>query len=328
MLKISYPESLSFTIRNTPIQYLSRTSERLSPSRIWLKRDDLTGLELSGNKVRKLDFLMQEALGKKSTYVYTCGGIQSNHCRATAFMAARLGLKCRLYLRGEKPEDPSGNQLLDLLAGAQIVYVSAETYQNIDRLMADDAVRANQQGEKAFVIPEGGSNATGVWGYIRCFDEIVRQVRDQDLEIDAIAVATGSGGTHAGLLIGKILHSSPISIVSVNVCDDASFFKNKIVRITEEFSQKYKIRFEVTRDDIRIIDGFVGDGYGITGQREIDLIKRIGREEGLILDPVYGAKAFSGLESAVRNEKIGGNRILFIHTGGIFGIFPSANRFA
>jgi D-cysteine desulfhydrase len=327
MLKITYPESLTFTLRNTPIQYLSRTSERLAPHRLWLKRDDLTGLELSGNKVRKLDFLMQEALEAMSTSVFTCGGIQSNHCRATAFMAARLGLKCRLYLRGEKPEHLSGNHFLDLLAGAQIIYVSAETYQNIDRLMADDAALLNQQGEKVFVIPEGGSNATGVWGYIRCFDEIVRQTRDQDLEIDTIVVATGSGGTHAGLLIGKILHSSPIGIVSVNVCDNALYFENKIIRITEEFSLKYKIRFQVAKDDIRIIDGFVGEGYGIAGQREIELIKRIGKEEGLILDPVYGAKAFSGLEYAVRDGKISGEQILFIHTGGIFGLFPSANRF-
>lgn len=323
MFELAFPENLAVTLRPTPVQYLKNTSDRNQPYHLWIKRDDLTGMELSGNKVRKLDFLLKEALDQECSYVFTCGGLQSNHCRATAFMAARLGLKCRLFLRGARPAEPTGNYLLDLLSGAEIEFVTSEEYRQIDGLMS----AAAKGSGGVYIVPEGGSNATGAWGYISCFAEIMRQIRDQDLSIDTIAVATGSGGTHAGLLIGKILMASDIEVVSVNVCDDAGYFRHKILQIIDEFRRKYAISIEVDAGEIRIIDGFVGAGYGLIGADEADLIKRFGREEGIILDPVYGVKAFKGLEASLSDRKLTGENILFIHTGGIFGIFPVGGHY-
>ncbi len=324
---ISYPDSLSFARRMTPIQYLKNISGQISPYNLWMKRDDFTGLELSGNKVRKLDFLIKEAVDNGSTYIFTCGGLQSNHCRATAFMAAKLGLKCRLFLRGKKPDRLDGNYFLNLLAGAEIEIVTPEEYQQIDHFMSEEATRLNDKGERVYVVPEGGSNATGVWGYIRCFEEIVQQLKKEKLNIDVVAVATGSGGTHAGLLVGKILLASHIEVLSVNVCDDAQFFEQKIMRIIDDFSRKYAIDILLEPEEIRIIDGFVGAGYAMIGKEEVALIKRVGREEGIVLDPVYTVKAFRGLLSALTQQKLAGKNILFIHTGGIFGIFPLADQF-
>jgi len=323
MFEISYPDHLSFARRQTPVHYLKNRSDQHGSYHLWMKRDDLTGVELSGNKVRKLDFLLQEAISQDCTYVITCGGLQSNHCRATAFMAARLGLKCRLFLRGTRPEQPTGNYFLDLLSGAEIEFVTPEAYQDIDRIMLEEASRK----ANVYVVPEGGSNATGAWGYIRCFEEIVYQSRKQKLAFDTVVVATGSGGTHAGLLIGKILMASDIDIFSVNVCDNAGYFREKIMRIIDEFSQKYAISLHLADNEINIIDGHVGAGYGLIGPEEINLIKSFAREEGIILDPVYGAKAFRGLEASIARQELPGKNILFIHTGGIFGIFPVADQF-
>ncbi len=323
MFHLTYPDNLAITRRNTPIQYLKRISNQVEPYRLWVKRDDLTGIELSGNKVRKLDFLMQEAVDQKSSYVFTCGGLQSNHCRATAFMAAQLGMKCRLFLRGKKPDLPTGNYFLDLLSGAEVAFVTPEEYLQIDHIMNEEAKRLKQ----VYVIPEGGSNAAGAWGYVRCFEEIVEQIRDQDLPIDTIVAATGSGGTHAGLLIGSILMASDLRIRTVNVCDNAEFFRDKILKITEDFKSRYAIHIGITADEIEIIDGYVGAGYGQIGKEEIDLIKLIGREEGLLLDPVYGVKAFRGMMTGMKDQTLPGRNILFIHTGGIFGLFPVADLF-
>jgi len=327
MFKISYPDSLTFSLRYTPIQYLKNISSQYAPYRLWIKRDDLTGIELSGNKVRKLDFLLHEAIAQDCKHIFTCGGLQSNHCRATAFMGAKLGMKCRLYLRGEKPAMPAGNYFLDFLSGAEIEFVTPEEYQRIDQIMSNDAGRLRDRGENVYIVPEGGSNATGVWGYIRCFQEIEEQIRERRLNIDVIIVATGSGGTHAGLLIGKILLASSIEVVSVNVCDNAVFFKQKISQIIDEFKRKYRIEIDIEADEIKIIDGYVGAGYGLIGVDEVELIKHFARNEGIILDPVYGAKAFYGLQTMLTDKKLAGKNILFIHTGGIFGVFPLADQF-
>ncbi len=327
MLKILYPDSLTFSRRYTPIHYLKNTSSQNAPYRIWIKRDDLTGMELSGNKVRKLDFLLREAIAQECKHIFTCGGLQSNHCRATAFMAAKLGLQCRLYLRGEKPVRPTGNYFLELLSGADIEFVTPEEYQQIDQIMSEEARLLRDKDEKVYIVPEGGSNATGTWGYIRCFQEIEEQIRERKLDIDVIVVATGSGGTHAGLLIGKILLASSIEVVSVNVCDNAAFFKQKISHIINEFKQKYRIEMHIEADEIKIIDGYVGAGYGLIGVDEVELIKRFARDEGIILDPVYGAKAFFGLQAMLSDKKFAADNILFIHTGGIFGVFPLADQF-
>ena len=169
------PDSLHLALRNTPITPLQVFSARFPEYNIWIKRDDLTGIELSGNKVRKLDFLIADALQKNAGHIVTCGGIQSNHCRTAAFMAVKTGLKCTLFLRGEPQTRADGNLFLDQLTGARIEYVTAETYRNIDTVMQEYADKLQSAGETAAIIPEGGSNALGAWGYISCYQEILQQ---------------------------------------------------------------------------------------------------------------------------------------------------------
>jgi len=322
---MQFPAHLNHSHLPTPVIPMTNYFAHLTEQRVWLKRDDMTGLELSGNKVRKLDFLLQEALDKGASTVITCGGVQSNHCRTTAFYAKQLGLKVRLVLRGVPPERPTGNLLLNIIAGAEITYVSATDYQQVDEIMRE---LAQSSPETCYIIPEGGSNETGAWGYVRAFDEIRQQSRQSGITWDTIVVATGSGGTHAGLLIGSLLQNSPTKIFSVNVCDDASFFKEKINRILHNFSRKYELPLTWTHDDIHIIDGFVGAGYGAVSHKETAVIKALARSEGIVLDPVYGAKAFRGFQEHLERGGIPGRNILFIHTGGIFGVFPYGEEIA
>jgi D-cysteine desulfhydrase len=317
------PKSLNFTLPRTPIIEIRSHNN----TRLWLKRDDLTGIELSGNKIRKLDFLLQEAIEKNVQGIITCGGLQSNHCRAAAYAAARLGLETNLFLRGEPENQPTGNYFLNLLVGATIQYVTHEEYLLIDSLMGEKSREMAKKGKNFYIIPEGGSNEIGAWGYIKCFDEITEQLTIGNISIDAIAVPTGSGGTHAGLYLGKLLNKSDIDIISINVCDDAEFFRDKIYGIMKKFEQKYDQHFDIEKKNILIYDGFTGNGYGKIGDREVEVIKRFIQREGIVLDPVYTAKAYLGLEQLIEQGRLDYQNILFIHTGGIFGIFPFARQF-
>jgi len=318
------PNSLNLTQPNTPIIEINSPQK---DTRLWLKRDDLTGIELSGNKIRKLDFLLQEAVEGKAQGIITCGGLQSNHCRATAYAGAKLGLETILYLRGKAEEIPTGNHFLNILANATIHYVTHEEYLEIDTIMMKKSKELARRGKQYYIIPEGGSNEIGAWGYIQCFNEIINQIGARNLSIDAIAVSIGSGGTHAGLLIGKLLKKSDIDIISINVCDNADYFKSKISGIINKFAQKYEHVLDVHQEDILIYDGFTGTGYGEIGNKEVDVIKRFVRKEGIVLDPVYTAKAYLGLEELIDQRQLKYKNILFIHTGGIFGIFPLVKNF-
>ncbi len=313
------PKHLTFTHAPTPIERLGHFSDQYAPYEIFLKRDDLTGAELTGNKVRKLDFLMADALDHGAQRIITCGGIQSNHCRATAFYAQKLGLKTTLVLKGEKPAVPTGNYLLNMLLGVDIKTITIEAYQHVDALMTD---LSESYSELCYIIPEGGSNHIGAWGYAKAFSEILQQMPD----VETIVVATGSGGTHAGLLLGRLLLQKDIHIVSVNVCDDAAFFKKKIVTILEMVRKHYNLHFPINEEDVHIIDGYVGAGYAQIGLKEIQALKRVAQREGFVLDPVYGIKAWLGFEDALKERTLPGSKILFIHTGGIFGLFPFADR--
>jgi len=324
-MDIKVPNSLRLTQQNTPIIPLKIFSSQFANYQIWLKRDDFTGIELSGNKVRKLDFLLAEALDNGANHIITCGGIQSNHCRTAAYMSVKTGLKCTLFLRGDKNTKPAGNHFLDILAGVKIKYVTSEQYQEIELIMSDYTNQLKSQNEKPYIIPEGGSNATGAWGYISCYKEIIKQTIDLKLTFDAIVVATGSGGTHAGLLFGKKIHPNDFDIISVNVCDSAEFFKNKILQISRDFEVKYDYPLGLLPEDVNIIDGYAGEGYGIFDSHVGNIIRELASSEGILLDPVYTAKAFYGLKSVLKKKKLPGKNILFIHTGGIFGLFPAVN---
>ncbi len=327
--KFTLPPQGHWAQMPTPIQKLSRLSEELGVE-LYVKRDDLTGFEWSGNKIRKLNFLVQEALQKGATCLITCGGLQSNHCRATAALAAHLGLRCILLLRGEKPKNFSSNLLLDHLFGAEVFYVTNEQYANQKELLMTIDAQVRQIGGKTYYIPEGGSNALGTMGYLQAWQEMAEQIKgDPSLPkagFDSIVVAHGSGGTQAGLVLGKIFHeaSMPVAkhVMAVNVCYDKARSYEIVKDILWSTIQGYHLPLSFLADDIEILDGFVGRGYALNTKEELAFIARVARTEGLLLDPTYSGKAMYGLYQTIKKQpKALGEKVLFLHTGGSFGNF-------
>jgi D-cysteine desulfhydrase len=306
-------------------------------TKIWVKRDDLTGSELSGNKVRKLEYLMAEAVAQQATHVITCGGEQSNHARATAFAAAQLGLRSVLILRTDdpaRPPAPTGNILLDRLVGAELRWISRPAWRERSRLLAEEAERVRVAGGRPYVIPEGGSNALGSWGYLRAIHELT-----EDLEGIAapdhpvtIVYACGSGGTGAGLVLGaKLLRleARGIRVAGVNVCDDRAYFVDAIGRICADAEERWQLPVHVDAADIDIIDGHVGAGYAKSRPEELATIRDVCRSDGIVLDPVYTGKAFHGVVTELRRDpKRFGAAVIFLHTGGMFGLFASPETVA
>lgn len=328
----SYPPRIDLARLPTPLQPLQRWSEKLGVD-LRIKRDDLTGSVLSGNKVRKLEFVLADACAKKVDTVLTCGGEQSNHCRATAVAAAMVGLHCRLLLRTADPSAPppaEGNLLLDRMAGAEITWITPDEYRRRDEFFEREAGRLRSQGKVPYIIPEGASDAVGVWGYISAMEELVADISGLSGENEPVTVIhpCGSGGTAAGLILGAKLFQRPLRIASVNVSDDRDYFVKVVGDICEQTIADYRLGIAFDRSrDIDIIDGYVGRGYGLSRPEELALICELARTEGIFLDPVYTGKAFYGMvQELQRDPACFGKRIVFIHTGGIFGLFPVARQ--
>jgi D-cysteine desulfhydrase len=330
----SYPPKIDIARLPTPLQPLQRWSERLDVD-LMVKRDDLTGAALSGNKIRKLEFVLADARLKQADTLLTCGGEQSNHCRATAVAAAMLGFHCRLLLRTAEPSappPPEGNILLDRMAGAEIIWITPAEYRQRDAFFEREADALRGQGKVPYIIPEGASDDVGAWGYIRAMEELVRDISNLPGGDEPVTVihACGSGGTAAGLIIGAKLSARPIRIASINVCDDRDYFVKVVGDICEKTIANNQLNIEFDRRcDIDIIDGYVGRGYALSQPEELELICELARTEGIFLDPVYTGKAFYGMVHELeRVPGCFGKRIVFIHTGGIFGLFPAAKQIA
>lgn len=329
-MTVHLPQRIELARLGTPLEYLARTSHELGRE-IYLKRDDMTGTELSGNKVRKLEYLFAEAMAQGADTVITCGGEQSNHCRATAMAAARLGLSSVVVLRTDDPANPpptTANILLDELAGAEIVWISRADWANRRSILEREAARVRTEGREPYIIPEGGSNATGAWGYVGCALELQADLAKLPERPTTIVYSCGSGGTGAGLIIGaKLLkfHEQGINVTGINVCDDRGYFVEAISHIIMEFALKFSVSITVSSDDIDMLDGFVGRGYAKTQPAEVETIRSLARREGVVLDPVYTGKAFHGLVTTLAADPLRfGERIVFVHTGGLFGTFPFA----
>ncbi len=314
----------------TPLHHLPRLSERLGIE-VLCKRDDLTGSALSGNKVRKLEYLLADARAVGADTVITCGGAQSNHCRATALAAAQLGLRCRLLLRTDDPAAPpplEGNLLLDRVAGAEVRFISRPDYARRAALMDEEVARLSAAGSVPYVIPEGGSNAIGAWGYVRAIFELRAQLaamqwREKAREV-TIVYAAGSGGTGAGLVAGAALADLEARIVGFAVCDDAAYFQREIARILAELASRFDLPRLGSLPAAEIVDEFVGVGYAKTRPEELRSLVAIARAEGLVLDPVYTGKAMHGLcELQRRTPGCLGERVIFVHTGGVFGLLTA-----
>lgn len=329
---------LSLAKLPTAVEFLPKLSQEYERE-IFIKRDDMTELVSSGNKIRKLEFLLADALRKDCKVVFTCGGIQSNHARATAHLAVKLGLKPVLFLRVPSPKTiteqvisqkcetgeeqiPNGNLLIDKLLGAELVTVSVEEYARIEEIYEEHRGRFEKNGMKVYTIPEGGSNSLGAMGYVMAAAELCTQLNLN--EFDAIYCAVGSGGTYAGLLAGLRYIGYRVPVIGINVTKSSSeIFVHKILEIIDGL-RKFGIDLSIVREDVNIIDDFCGPAYAVPTEADLECIKHVASIEGIVLDPVYTAKTFRGmLESSKRGQKI-----LFIHTGGLFGLFAQAHRFA
>jgi D-cysteine desulfhydrase len=328
------PRRLALGRIGTPLEPLARTSAALGVE-LWIKRDDLTGSELSGNKVRKLEYLLADAVDEGADVVITCGGEQSNHCRATALAAVRAGLGSHLVLRTDDPARPpatTGNILLDRLAGASIRWISRPDWQRRNAILDEEAARLRREGRRPYVIPEGGSNALGTWGYVGCAAELADDLAALPDKPTTIVYACGSGGTGAGLLLGAHMHGligRGVRVAGVNVCDDRAYFVEVIGRILGDFARRWPGAPALGADDIELADGHVGLGYARSRPEELATIRDLCRRDGVVLDPVYTGKAFHGLVSELGRDRTRfGARVVFVHTGGIFGLFPMAEQLA
>ncbi len=318
---MNLPKCISLANLPTPIQPLERLSAELGVS-ISVKRDDFTGMEVSGNKVRKLEFAVALALEQGADVLVTCGGLQSNHARATAAVARKLGLECHLVLRG-KPEEVEGNLFLDLLLGAKVTFLEAEVF-NSSHLEVMEELKRNYErmGKKAYLLPMGASNAIGSFGYFKAYKEIL----SQDIFFDNIVCAVGSGGTQAGLVLGNILHGYKHQVYGIPIVDDSRVFGPVVRGLVGECLNLMGMDSAFDEEAIKFLDGYAGRGYALNTREELAFIRNIARLEGILFDPVYTGKAFRGMVEEVKKGTLQG-RTLFIHTGGLYGLFPKAMEF-
>ena len=297
---------------------------------VYIKRDDQTGTEFSGNKIRKLEYSINEAINNECDTLITCGGIQSNHARATAAAGIKLGLKSVLVLRSDEKPELEGNYLIDKIMGADVRIISSEDYrERRQEIMENILKELEAKGRKGYIIPEGASNGIGTFGYLACFNEILEQEKEHGIVFDTIVTAVGSGGTFAGLYLGNKLTNSGKKIVGINVCDTAEYFKERVSEILKEVKTYIPdTEFEISKDDMCIIDGYVGDGYAVSRTEELDFICDFAEAEGIVLDPVYTGKAMRGLYTEIKKGTFKDSKnILFIHTGGLFGLFSKRDQF-
>ena len=315
----------------TPIEKLENFSKALGGPTIYIKRDDLLGLTSGGNKTRKLEFLMADALAQGADTILTCGAVQSNHCRLTLSAAVKEGLKCQLILE-ERVKDSynpeaSGNNFLFKLLGVEAVRVvpgGSNMLGELEKLA--DELRA--QGRKPYVIPGGGSNTIGALGYVSCAQEILTQTFEQGIKIDHIVTTSGSAGTHAGLLTGMIGNNAniPITGISVNRKKDAQ--TDAVFNLATATAQKLNLHNEIKREDVVVYDNYVGAGYSIPTDAMVEAVELLAKTEGILLDPVYTGKAMSGLVDLIRQGKFQKEQnVLFIHTGGSPALYAYTDCF-
>ena len=313
----------------TPLEYLPRLSEKLDGPQIYMKRDDCTGLASGGNKTRKLEFSMGEALEQGADTVITVGAIQSNHVRQTAAAACKLGLSCEVLLehRVDNPSPTytdSGNVLLDRIFGANLSEYPAGT--DFDAQMQRLAGKLRSNGKTPYVIPGGASNPVGALGYVNCGVELLQQLAEQTLDIDHLVTATGSAGTHAGLAVGLRASGSDLRILGIGVNAPQDVQEQRVYKLAVETAALVGANHSVSRGDIVADCSYVGPGYGEPTEAMNEAILLLARTEGLLFDPVYSGKALAGMIDYIRTGRFTKDEsIVFLHTGGSAGLFAYAD---
>mgnify|MGYP001115723557 CR=1 FL=1 len=319
---MTFPRRLPLANLPTRLDPLPRLTAALGGPELWIKRDDQTGTEVSGNKVRKLEYAVQEALDTGCDTLITCGGIQSNHARATAAVAAKLGLGCVLVLNTAPDPVRQGNFLLDELLGAEVRFIAPTDTPR--RMAFMEAVRAElaAKGRKGYILPVGASNGIGSFGYVNAIHEIAEQEQALGFRFDALVCAIGSGGTFGGLVVGHRREAHPGIVYGVPICDDAATFTPIVLDIIQQTVAILDEPMVFTAKDLHFLDGYAGRGYALSRPEEIESIRLVAKTEGIVLDPVYSGKAMHGLLTEIRKGTFAkGQRILFLHTGGLFGVF-------
>jgi L-cysteate sulfo-lyase len=307
----------------TPLEPLPRLSETLGID-LWIKRDDCTGLAGGGNKTRKLEFLLGEAFEQEADTLVTQGAVQSNHVRQTAAAAASHGLACEIILEartGSTAPDyvGNGNVLLDRLFGAGLRTVPGGTDMAAELEATADQVRA--RGGKPYIIPGGGSNAVGALGYVDCAREIVVQADELDLAIDRIVTATGSAGTHAGLVAGLAVMGADVPVLGIGVRAPKARQEENVLKLARETAALLGRPDAVTADRVTADCDHVGEGYGLVDAAVVEALKLAARTDGIVLDPVYTGKAMKGLIALARAGRFMNETVVFLHTGGAQGLF-------
>ena len=310
--------------RPTPLEPLKRLSKILGGPEIWIKRDDCTGLSTGGNKTRKLEYLVGDALKNGADTLVTQGAVQSNHARQTAAAAAKLGLKCHILLERRIPDkldeyERTGNVFLDKIHGATVEFRES----GIDMNAEGEAVskKLGENGAKPYFIPGGGSNAVGALGYVSCALELISQFNVNSIKFDCLIHATGSTGTQAGLVSGLSALSSELPVLGISVRQNRERQIDAVWNLVKKTVEKLN-NIDIQRDKILVDDHYVGKGYAIPTDGTLEAIDLLAKTEGILLDPVYSGKAMAGLIDMVRKGDFKNNeKILFLHTGGSAALF-------
>jgi len=309
----------------TPIVEAKRLSAHLNGPRIFIKRDDHTGLAFGGNKTRKLEYLIGDALLHGCDTVITGGAAQSNHCRQTAAAAVASGLKCHLVLGGKAPKTPSGNLLLDYLFGAEIHWTGIlRKGEKIPEISQD----LMTQGKKPYIVPYGGSNIIGAAAFVEATREVCIQLENLEESVSHIVFPSSSGGTQAGLIVGKRICDQDFNLIGIDIDKDHSgdsSYQEHIFKLAKATAEALEVEIDIQLSDINIRSEYVGGGYGVVGEAERYAIKIVAETEGILLDPVYTGRAMAGLIDIIKSGEVSRNdTVLFWHTGGTPALFAYA----
>ncbi|GHA07581.1 D-cysteine desulfhydrase [Oceanisphaera arctica] len=324
MLLARYPR-LHFAHLNTPLEPMPQLTKLLDGPTLWIKRDDCTGLAGGGNKTRKLEFLMADALEQGADTIITQGATQSNHARQTVAIATKLGLDCHILLEDRTGSEDvdyvyNGNVMLDQLFGGQLRKYPGGT--DMNAAMETLATELKADGKKPYIIPGGGSNEIGALGYVNCALELLGQANDRGLRIDHLVHATGSAGTQAGLVTGLYGSNSQIPVLGIGVRVPREQQEANVFRLAERTAEKLGIPGAIKREDVVANCDYVGEGYGIPAESTLEAIELFARHEGILLDPVYSGKGAAGLIDLIRKGHFKkGENIVFLHTGGAQALF-------
>lgn len=324
-MHLSSQPRLRFAHLPTPLEPMERLSKHLGGPRLWLKRDDCTGLSSGGNKTRKLEFLMADALELKADTVITQGATQSNHARQTAAIAAKLGLECHILLedRTGYTEDAytlNGNVLLDRLHGAMVARRPGGT--DMAAAMEDLADGLREEGKCPYIIPGGGSNPIGALGYVSAAKELISQADERGLVIDHLVHATGSSGTQAGLVTGLAGSRSRVPVLGIGVRAAREKQEDMVYDLASRTADHLGLGDIIRREDVVANCDYVGAGYGLPTDSMIEAVRLVARTEGILLDPVYSGKGMAGLIDLVRQGRFDADSdVVFLHTGGSAALF-------